>query len=264
MKQKKLALSMRGGAARCTGYIGVLKALEENNIKVDMIVGSSGGALIGGSYAAGISLERITEHVKNLKVRKKINVESIQDMSILSDELMIKYTEELLGNLDISETKIKFWAQVTNLETKKCEYIDKGPMKLFLPASSAFPFLAPPIKIGENCYIDGDISGGYGVDFLKSRGAEVVIGIETGTYDFHSEHHLNPVSRVLEPLTISLARIAELDYKLSPPDLLISDLGGNIRPLDFSASVELIGLGYRRALAMMEEIKVKLQISNKL
>lgn len=53
MNQKKLALSFRGGGARCISYIGFLDPLEENDIEVSMIIGSSAGALIGTAYALG-------------------------------------------------------------------------------------------------------------------------------------------------------------------------------------------------------------------
>ena len=62
--KKKLALVLGGGGALGMAHLGVLKALEENNIKPDIVVGTSIGALVGGVYCAGIPLERIVEEAQ--------------------------------------------------------------------------------------------------------------------------------------------------------------------------------------------------------
>ena len=61
--KKKLALVLGGGGALGMAHLGVLKALEENNIKPDIVVGTSIGALVGGVYCAGIPLERIVDYL---------------------------------------------------------------------------------------------------------------------------------------------------------------------------------------------------------
>lgn len=253
-KQRKLALSMRGGGARCAAYLGVIKALEENNIKIDYIVGSSGGAIAGGSYAATKSLEKSIDHFRNFKPKEYLSLDCLRDFTLASDDKGIEYARKLVGNMDIQDTKIKFWPQVTNLETGESELLGKGDLALATIASSAAPFLVRPVEFNGQKYIDGDISSGFAVEFLKSQGAEIVIGLQVEGE--HKDNNKDSITgRILKPLDIALDHIKRLDNSLHPVDLLIDGLAKNGKLLDFHQTDFLVEEGYQKTIKVMNRIR---------
>ncbi len=254
MKQKKLAISMRGGLARACGYLGVIKALEENNIRIDMIVGSSMGAIIGGVYASGKPLSEIYDLEDEIGIRKWIGWESIKDLSLLSDKKVIEHLGKIVGDMDISETKIPLWIQVTNTETQTLEYLDHGSLKVAMAASMAYPFFMQPIEFEGVTYMDGDITADFGVEFIKDKGAEVVIGMQPGYTEGDEELH-SPISRLTSSLSIAGRRIRELEQQENPVDILFDDLGKDVGHFDLDRAMELADFGYAQAMERKEEIK---------
>ncbi|KKQ36244.1 MAG: hypothetical protein US52_C0004G0010 [candidate division WS6 bacterium GW2011_GWA2_37_6] len=245
---------MRGGGAKCAAYIGILKALEENDIKIDYIVGASGGAAIGGAYAAGKSLEEITEHFRKYSPRKYLGLDSLKEFSLFSEKKALNFSKELLGDICFGEAKIRFWAQATNVETLSVNYIGEGKISEAIVASSALPGLINPIDLDGKKYIDGEISGGYGVDFLKKRGAEVIIGMNTD-YIHNSGKFENVYERFIAPLRISILTLLAKDQKLSPVDLLFDRLSVGVGVLDFDRVEEMALEGYELANGSMKDIK---------
>lgn len=254
-KQKSLGLSLRGGMARCGGYVGILKALEEENIKVDVIVGSSMGAIIGACHAIGLSTEEMFEAVKNLNMRRFLSLESLRDFAIIGDSR----AEDLIGDIfkgkKIEDTNTKLLIQVSNVETRNCEYLTEGDLVSALTASAAFPFLIRPIKIKGKLYIDGDITAGFGADKLRDLGVDKVIGLSVGKHTMTGAHHENPINRFIDSITMSTHIIREQDLELNPLDLLINDLGLDVSPFGFDRANYLFDHGYRVAQDMMPTIK---------
>ncbi|MBN1332022.1 patatin-like phospholipase family protein [Candidatus Dojkabacteria bacterium] len=256
-KQKKLALSLRGGGARCAAYLGALRAFEENDIKIDMITGASGGAITGGSYAAGKSIDEIIEHFKNIKYSKYIGLDSLKNISIASEDKSIEYAKELVGDMRIESTKIKFWPQVTRILTGDVEYLATGSLAESAVASSAAPGFMKPVTIKNKKYIDGDISGGFGAEFLRNNGADIVIGLAVGEFKFF-ENYDTTLDKLLLPFNIMLYRIKNLDLKLNPVDFLIDGMGLEYGFFDFKKAQEIAEHGYEMTMEKIPEIKALL------
>lgn len=254
-KQKKLGLSFRGGGARCGIYLGVLKALEEENIKIDYIIGASWGAMVGSLYATGVPLDKLYSAFKTFGPDDFVNLwYSVKTMSLVSRDKTVAYMHNLIGDINIEDCKIKTYIQVTNLDTKECEILDKGPLIEALFASSAVPLLFRPVEINGKLYIDGDFSAGFGADFLKSKGAEKVIGL-TSMYDKGFSGHFDITARVLEPFDILINKIRKLDQQIYPVDLLLNSFKTDLGITDFKNGADLMELGYVETKKRMGEIK---------
>lgn len=254
-KQKKLGLSFRGGGARCGVYLGILKALEEEGIKIDYIIGSSWGAAVGGIYAAGVPIDKIHKAFKEFGPDDFINIlYSIKTLSLVSRDKSFAYMHNLIGDTKIEDCKIKTYIQVTNLETKECEVIEKGPLIEAIFASSALPILFNPVEVGGRIYMDGDFSAGFGAEFLRSRGAKAVIGIST-MYDKGFASHFELSSRILEPFDVLINKIRSLDQKIDPVDLLLNSFKTDLKIIDFKNGADLMELGYIETKRRMGEIK---------
>lgn len=205
----KIGLSLSGGGAKGFAHIGVLKVIDSLGIKVDYISGTSMGAIVGGLYASGYSGKEIEKIVidtdfynilANEKTRQettffsksvdkyimtfpvkdgKINV---LPKAISTGQKNIYLLKELFRNVstitDFSKLPIPFLCIATNLESGKMEIFEKGDLVSAIMASSAFPSLMDPVKIGDSLYIDGAMTINYPSKPLKDKGIDIVIGVD--------------------------------------------------------------------------------------
>ncbi len=145
---KKLALVLGGGAAKGFAHIGVLKVLAEHNIKPDLIVGTSMGAVVGGAYAKGIDIKTLEEMSTTFSMRKikDVSLKSMLKKGCLMRGVKLKkYVKNLLGDTLHEELKIPFVAVATELATGKQYNLNAGPVWQNVLASSAMPAVFPSI-----------------------------------------------------------------------------------------------------------------------
>lgn len=205
----KIGLSLSGGGAKGFAHIGVLKVLDSLGVKVDYISGTSMGAIVGGLYASGYTAKEIEQVVldtdfytliQNEKTREettffekttdkyilnipiKNNKINVLPKAISTGQKNVYMLKELFKNVstidDFSKLPIPFMCVATNLETGKMEIFEKGDLVHSIMASSAFPSLMDPVKIGESLYIDGAMTLNYPSKPLKDKGIDFVIGVD--------------------------------------------------------------------------------------
>lgn len=208
-KNPKVGLSLSGGGAKGFAHIGVLKVLDSLGVKVDYISGTSMGAIVGGLYASGYTGKEIEKIVMdtdfysliaNEKTRQetsffnksndkyilsvpikngKINV---LPKAISTGQKNIYMLKELFKNVstitDFSKLPIPFMCVATNLESGKMKLFESGDLVSSIMASSAFPGLMDPVKIGDSLYIDGAMTINYPSQPLKEKGIDIVIGVD--------------------------------------------------------------------------------------
>src|SRR5947209_11049881 len=110
----RVGLALSGGAARGIAHVGVLRALIENNIPIDAIAGASAGALVGGSYAAGLSIDDLEKMAHEFRWRRTARL-SFSRLGLQSNARMEKFLRANLPVTRFEELKIPFAAMVTDL-----------------------------------------------------------------------------------------------------------------------------------------------------
>lgn len=196
----KVALVLGGGGARGAAHAGVLKVLKKENIPIDMIVGTSMGAVVGGFYAAGIDPEQIAQTFLCGKMMRKfvpvpVTVRIISAPFILIAPRLVyhpydglyfgwrfrKYLESLMPDgktdLKIEELKIPFAAVGVDLTTGETRPITAGKLSLAMQASCAIPGLRKPVQIGDHLYIDGGTLSNVPIVQAKELGADILIAV---------------------------------------------------------------------------------------
>lgn len=205
----RIGLSLSGGGAKGFAHIGVLKILDSLGVKIDYIAGTSMGSIVGGLYASGYTGKEIEQIVldtdfysiiANEKTRQEISFLNksidkyivtvpVQDgklnilpKAISTGQKNIYLLKELFRNVstitDFSKLPIPFMCIATNLETGSLNVFEKGDLSQAIMASSAFPGLMDPVKIGDSLYIDGAMTINYPSKPLKDKGIDVVIGVD--------------------------------------------------------------------------------------
>ncbi|HET56151.1 MAG TPA: patatin, partial [Ignavibacteria bacterium] len=125
---KKVGLVLGSGSAKGLSHIGVLKYLEEAEIKIDFIAGSSIGAMIGGAYAAGININEIEDiALKNdLASSVKYFLPTISKSGLISGAKVKEFLKDIVGDIKIENLKIPFTATATDIFTGQEINFNKG------------------------------------------------------------------------------------------------------------------------------------------
>jgi NTE family protein len=179
MKNKKVGLVLGSGAARGLTHIGVLKAIEEHGIKIDYISGSSIGALIGGAYAVGMSVEEIENFAlqTNWKLMAKIFSPSLSLSSLVNTKYLLELLRTWFGDKTFDDLIIPFSAVATDIQTGKAVVLEKGNLLTAIRASISIPVIFSPVTIGKYKLVDGGLVNPTPVDIVKKKGIEKIIAV---------------------------------------------------------------------------------------
>jgi predicted acylesterase/phospholipase RssA len=194
-ERKTMALALGGGGARGAAHIGVLRVLEQEHIPIDYIVGNSMGAIVGGSYAAGISTDKLESLGLEGKMRKAYlpgiatRVISAPISKVLSlfrkdyaglwsgkkfQNFLLTYLPQ---NARVENTKIPFSAVATNLKDGEAYRISEGDLATAIRASSSISPFLKPVKIDDRVYVDGGMRANLPASAAKDTGADVIVAV---------------------------------------------------------------------------------------
>jgi len=182
MGKRPVGLVLSSGGARGAAHTGVLKVLEEHRIPIDIIVGTSMGAMIGGAYAAGVPIKKIEEEwLKTDLVRvAKSFMPTLSLRGWSSGNEVRRILQEIVGDKRIEELPIKFAAIAADIETGEEVVIQEGPLVEAMRASSSVPGLFVPAELGGRFLVDGGLVNPLPVDVARHLGAEIVIAVDVG------------------------------------------------------------------------------------
>jgi NTE family protein len=182
-KTPKVGLALSGGAARGLAHIGVLKALEEESIPIDMISGASAGALIGACYtkerkaavleeiALGIDWKRLARLIDlNLILLWKGFVQGQKAKALL---------HSLIGDVKFEDLEIPLAIVAADAENMEEIIINEGSVIEAVRASISMPVIFTPVRWRDRFLIDGGVVNPMPVNVVQNMGAEVIIAVNT-------------------------------------------------------------------------------------
>jgi len=283
-KKKRVGLALGGGGARGLAHIGVLRVLEREKIPIDLIVGTSIGALVGGAYASGISPDELQEkvgaylkspdfrssamkgfgeaHAKEEKgLAQKIQahlrnyfylIQAMFKPGILSNDDFQTTIDYFIPDIQIEETRIPFRAVATDLVSGKQIIFSHGPLRQAVMASCAVPGAIAPLKEGEKLLSDGGITGLVPSSVARQEGADVVISVAVDC-NLSSEELRNVVDVYYRVSEIMGARLKQ--YELAAADVVILPEVGDLHWSDFSQAMHLIDEGEKATREKLEDIR---------
>jgi len=186
-KRPKIGLALGSGGSRGLAHIGVIKALEENNIPIDFIAGSSIGAMAGGFYAAGLSIKKMEEISLETNWRRMFSlVDPHLKQGLISGEKVKTFIEGYVDGKKIEDCKIPFVAVATDLKTGEIVILNKGEMAQAIRASISIPLVFKPVEIDGKTLADGGLSAPVPVEIVRGMGADIIIAINLDKH-YHDE-----------------------------------------------------------------------------
>lgn len=259
----RLALALSGGAARGFAHVGVLRAFERHGIPVDMIAGTSAGALVGGAYAAGLSTNEIIAFGQGLRWRDlgrmTISRSGLQSNSSLETIIRARFPATRFEDL-----RIPFAAVAADLHSGEQVVMSvRGDVAFAIRASCALPGLyVPVVDERGRSLVDGGLVAIVPVAAARSLGAEVVVAVDV---NFEGAKFLGTPQTVLGVLLQSfmIVQRAATASHVERADVVIRPRVGHIRWDEMRRGDELMRLGDEAAEEMMPEIKAALKGDSK-
>jgi len=177
-----IGLALSHGAARGLAHIGVIQVLEEENIPISVIAGSSMGAYVGALWASGIQgagLAKLAAEIKDRRTLLRLLDPIFPPVSgIVKGHKIRKHLGRTLGELNTEQLQRKLLVVATNLDTGKGEILRNVPLAEAVHASCAIPGICAPVTIGGSHYIDGGAAEPLPVRLLKRvEKVDYVIGV---------------------------------------------------------------------------------------
>ncbi|MCO5164500.1 MAG: patatin-like phospholipase family protein [Mesorhizobium sp.] len=279
LRKSGIALALGGGAARGWAHIGVLRALDEAGIRINMIAGTSIGALVGGCYLAG-KLDELEEFARSLTKRR---VFGLMDFHLGGNGLLggMKLTARMqqhMNGLTFEDLDRPFVCVATEIKTGHEIWLSSGTLITAMRASYALPGVFEPITCNRRTLVDGALVNPVPVSVCRAHEQPLVVAVNLH-YDLfgraavvkHSaidepvlaamegmaserESRMGITGVMVEAFNIIQDRISRARLAGDPPDLSLQPKLGHIGLTEFHRADELIRLGYEATRAQVREL----------
>ncbi len=286
----KIGLVLSGGGARGAAHVGVLKVLEENQIPIDYIAGTSFGAIVGGLYASGYTAEELEAILASIDWEETLSSDAIRTKKsfrrkkddigfqikfkvgfedgelklpsslITPNNLRLTLAELVNARTDVQNfdhLAVPFRAVATDLENGDEVVLKDGNLASAMVASMTVPALFPPVELNGKLLVDGGTANNIPVNVARDMGAEILIVVDISE-PLLKKDQIESFADVIDQLSmlqsnkISEAQIASLSDQdvFLRPDL--SDIGF----IDFENSMSAIPKGEQAASDAIEKLQL--------
>lgn len=285
--RKKVGVVLSGGGAKGVAHIGALRAIEQAGIPVDIVVGTSMGAVVGGLYSIGYTPDQLDsmvmsqdwglllsdrtprhhqpysekEYGDRYQVtypfgRGEVGVTGLvrgTNLEMLFNDLMVGHHD----SLDFSRLPIPFACVAANIVDGSEVIFDKGVLPLAMRASMAIPGFFTPVYHGDAVLVDGGIINNYPADVARGMGADVIIGVDVQSKLLGKEK-LSGATQVMRQIVDMNMYRQNFPEKMADTDIYVKvDVEGySSQSFNLPALDTLIRRGYDAAFALRDELAV--------
>ena len=265
LHRKKIGLALSGGAARGLAHIGVLEILQKAGIPIDMIAGTSAGAVAGAIYAWNRDITRMKKEVLEVKWMK---IAPLIDLSLLKSGLIKgRKIKGLLasyvgGNIKFSDLKIPFACVASDIETGEEVVIDSGSVSEALRGSISIPGIFAVVKHEGRYLVDGGLTTPVPVEVVKKMGADFIIAVNVTPSASDRVQKIRKEPSIFHVImqSIYITTYAMAQHNLEYADIVIEPDLARIGAGDFQKARELIRRGEQAAQKAIPEIKRRLEM----
>ncbi|MCB0210927.1 MAG: patatin-like phospholipase family protein [Anaerolineae bacterium] len=263
---RTIGLALSSGGSRGLAHIGVMKVLMEEKIPIDMIAGTSAGALFGTLYALGWSIEQMVGFADALKAATKISNwdfnlpprTALVKGRIARDKLIAKWVD----NKNFEDTTTPIYMISADAYTGEQVVFDSGPLADAIRASLSIPVLTEPWYYQGRYHLDGGIVNPLPASVLRNRGADIVIGssvVRPMGQSYQADTRKMPTMMQTISNVFSAMEAEAIGKEFDNIDVLIQHHVSASHALDFEHAARLIRIGEEAAHEMLPAIKAVLE-----
>ncbi len=256
MRTQKVGLALGSGAFRGLAHIGLLDVLEREGVPIDLIAGTSIGALVGAVYASGMGPTDMEARAVDLKEIMYYDL-TIPRQGFLAGKRLQSLIEDLTNGKSFDETRLPFAAVACDFETMEQVVLREGPLHEAVRASVSLPAVFVPVEKDGRLLVDGGLLDRVPADVCRQMGADIVIGVDVGFRGQHLrtksviEHVVHMID--IYEWQVAQRRVSEADLMIAP-DVLDFDpvrMGGR--------AAECVERGREAARAALPEVRALLE-----
>ncbi len=282
-KRPKVGLVLSGGAAHGLAHIGVIKYLEEIGIEVDYVTGTSMGSIIGGLYAMGLSADEMYDVVKSQDwdhiIGNKIPLDEVSaiekeyhqklPLNFVWEDKKLQLPKSILSSQKLDLCLSRMFSSAHHIDhfdnlyrPFRCVAIDieDGDIKVFedgkihdaIRASMAIPSVFAPKEIDDRLYVDGGLIRNFPVIECKDMGADILIGVFTGSR-VKPKEKLKSWFGIMGQATI-ISSFIDLKKQKELTDIYIDAVIEDLDRFEFDRYEDIIDGGYDAALENEESL----------
>ena len=272
---RPVGLVLGGGGAFGIAHVGVMKALEEARVPIDIVGGTSMGAIFAGGHARGWSADTVMEHVRSLfSSRFALYDPTIPLVALLAGKKLDRVMNDLFEDLDIVDLWTPFFCVSTNISRANRQVHESGSLRDAIRSSCSIPGLFPPFQRLEQLLVDGGLLDNLPLDVMAERCRGPIIAVDVYPYhppkdedegrsrkrllgrlaEFKPFSHKGPwlFDVLVHATLVGSQRMTALSLSSHPPALhLVPDLA-KFRVLDWGAYEALFQAGYASAKHALE------------
>ena len=292
-KPKRLGLALGGGGARGIAHVGVLRVFEEEAIPVDLIVGTSIGALVGAAYAtlqnthemekrieeflnSPTFQESALKDIKEIQEHKKpgftgkihaflknrlLLAQSMFKLGMLGSEKFQAMIDFFVPDIQIQDTQIPYRAVATDLVSGQSVVMSEGPLRRAVMASCAVPGAVPPVEVNGMFLSDGGSISIVPTTVAREEGADFVIAI-TVRGDIHSDDEFGSAADICFRASDIMGFHFET-YMLEKADVVIQPRVGSLHWTEFGLASDLVREGEKAAREKLDLLRKTLPLSRR-
>lgn len=251
MEQPKIGLALGSGGARGFAHLGVIKILRDEGIPIDLIAGSSMGALVGSFYATGIEIDRLYKLSTAFK-RKYFLDFTVPKMGLITGKRVKDFIRVFTHGKNIEELPIPLGIVATDLLTGEKVVFKKGSISNAVRASVSIPGIFVPVKYNGRVLVDGGVSDRVPISVAKEMGADIVIAVDVSMVKQNAEISsiYDVIMQSIDIMQSEMIKNREVtaDFMICPPVELYSSRS-------FTNIEEIIALGEEETKKHVKQIK---------
>jgi NTE family protein len=252
----RLALALGGGSARGFAHIGVARALEQAGIAVDLIVGTSAGALVGAFMAAGWSAAQMEAFALQVREADVADFASAGRRGMLAGEALARIVGERLRGAQIEQLRTRYAAVTTDLRSGELVLLRQGPVADAVRASCSIPGVFVPSMVQGRELVDGGLVSPLPVRAARQLGAEIVLAVDVAARP--RRHELSGLYEVILQSFEIMGR-ALADQEALQADLVIRPDTAQFASSDFGVRREMIQAGFEAAQPLIPALRKRLE-----
>jgi NTE family protein len=247
-RSETIGLALGGGAVLGAAHIGVLQALEEFDVPIAAIAGTSIGAFIAALYAFGKNgreIEQITSELDWLD----ITAATLSQYGLLTNKKLGETLHDVLGDVAFDDAQIPLAMVAADISRGEKVVLEQGDVATAVMASTCIPGVFIPIEIGDRMLVDGGILENVPVFSLENMGVERVIAV-----DLNAKHAFKPPKNLLEVLlnTFDMTMINATKLQTKDADILIGPDLASFNLIDTEQFADLVAQGYTDAKKILQ------------